>query len=180
MTDEPIDPQDPQPMPVEPARPTTGIGAPADLGARVIARVIDGALLSAVFFIILVPFVIGAMFAEVSGFGMFGGFGGGSFVSGLIFAALTIGYFAFMESNQGQTVGKMAMGIKVEGPGGRNPTMEEALKRNAWLALSVIPVLGGLAQLAVMIYILVTISNSVTNQGWHDEFAGGTQVVKAK
>lgn len=163
-----------------PMPPPAGVGAPTDLGTRVIARIIDAVLLSAVFFILLVPFVIGAIFAEVSGFGMFGGFSGGSFFSGLIFAALTVAYFAFMESNQGQTVGKMVMGIKVVGPGGGNPTMEEAVKRNAWLALSVVPVLGGLAQLAVMIYILVTISNSVTNQGWHDEFAGGTQVVKAK
>jgi hypothetical protein len=34
-----------------------------------------------------------------------------------------------------------------------------------------------LAELAAAIYIAVTISQSPTNTGWHDTFAGGTRVV---
>ena len=153
-------------------------GANADLGTRLVARIIDAAILSAVFFMILVPLVIGSIFAGAVGMPFFGGFRGSSFVSSLIFAALTIGYYAFMEARFGQTVGKMAMSLKVVGPSGANPTIEEGVKRNLWLALSVVPWIGGLAQLAVMIYIAVTISNSATNTGWHDEFAGGTRVVR--
>lgn len=169
--------QAPAPPPSQPS----GVGAPADVATRFVARLIDHILLGIVIFALVVPFVIGAMFADLGGFGgMFSGFGAGSFVSGIISAVLTIGYFAFMESNQGQTVGKMVMGLRAEGPNGGNPTMEQAIKRNAWYALAIVPVLGGLAQLGVAIYIAVTISNSATNTGWHDEFAGGTSVVRAK
>jgi len=31
----------------------------------------------------------------------------------------------------------------------------------------------------VVIYIAITISQSDTNTGWHDTFAGGTRVIKA-
>lgn len=160
----------------------TGVGAPADVATRFVARLIDHILLGIVLFAVIVPFVVGAMFTNVGGFGagMFGGWGIGSIVSGIISAVITIGYFALMESNQGQTVGKMVMGLKTEGPNGGNPTMEEAIKRNAWYALAIIPAVGGLAQLGVAIYIAVTISNSTTKTGWHDGFAGGTRVVKAR
>ena len=64
--------------------------------------------------------------------------------------------------------------------------MDEALRRNAWVALGilgVIPLVGtflsGLAQLAAMILIAVGISgDTVGRRGWHDTFAGGTQVIK--
>lgn len=75
--------------------------------------------------------------------------------------------------------------LETRGAGGGRPTMEEALKRNIWVALgllSIIPliggVLGGLAQLAAVIFIAVGISgDAVARRGWHDQFAG-TQVVK--
>ena len=112
------------------------------------------------------------------GFGF--NFSGTSFLISLITAAITIAYFALMESSSGQTLGKMLLGLRTEGPGGGKPTMEQALKRNAWYGLAVIPFLGGLAQLAAIIYIAVTISNSANKVGWHDTFAGGTRVVKTR
>lgn len=176
---EPTEEQTPAHIP--PETQATGVGAPADVATRFVARLIDHILLGIVLFVIIVPFVIGAMFTNVSGFGgMFGGFGTGSLISSIVTAVITIGYFAFMESNQGQTVGKMVMGLKTEGPSGGNPTMEEAIKRNGWYALAIVPWIGGLAQLAVAIYIAVTISGSTSNTGWHDDFAGGTRVVRAK
>jgi uncharacterized RDD family membrane protein YckC len=110
----------------------------------------------------------------------FSGFGGTLFLYSIITAAVSVGYFAFMESNMGQTVGKMAMSLRTEGPGGAKPTMAEAVKRNAWYALSIVPFLGGLLQLAAVIYIAVTINNSPSRIGAHDTFAGGTRVVKTK
>jgi uncharacterized RDD family membrane protein YckC len=63
--------------------------------------------------------------------------------------------------------------------------MEVAIRRNFWTGLSilaVIPIVGGLigsiAELVIVIVIAVTISNSPTKQGWHDNFAGGTRVVR--
>lgn len=172
-------PPPPQPAPQAPA---PGIGSPADLGTRFLARLIDHVILGIVTAIIIVPLLVGAMFTGGSaGFGGFGfAFSGYSLVASIVTAAITILYFALMESNTGQTVGKMVLGLKTEGPTGDKPTMEQALKRNSWYALAIVPFLGGLAELAAAIYIAVTINNSVTRTGWHDTFAGGTKVVKAK
>jgi uncharacterized RDD family membrane protein YckC len=83
-----------------------------------------------------------------------------------------------MESSRGQTLGKMVMKLKTQGPDGQNPSFEVAAKRNAFYALSIVPLIGALAQFAAVIYIAYTINESSTHQGWHDEFAGGTRVVK--
>jgi uncharacterized RDD family membrane protein YckC len=92
-----------------------------------------------------------------------------------------------MESSRGQTVGKIVMKLKVFGPDGvSNPTMEQAVRRNIWLAaglVSIVPLvgwwLGGLAQLGAVILILIGINGDpVKRQHWFDKFAGGTQVMK--
>lgn len=182
-TPPPPPPSGSQPPPPPPAPSgaqggaAAGTGQPAELGPRILARIIDIVLLAIVNFVIIVPLIIGAIFSDVSGVGF--GFGVGQFFASLVSAAITIGYFAWFEANRGQTIGKQVMNLRTVGPNGGNPTMEEAVKRNAWLALSIIPVLGGLAQLAVMIYIIVTISNAADKRGWHDQFAGGTMVVTA-
>lgn len=174
----------PPPAP-QPAAGGDRAGRPADLGPRFLARLIDFILIGVVYSVLIVPVFVGTMF----GMGSAGGFGmGGSFVAGavssLLGTAVTLAYFALMESNRGQTVGKMLLKLKVVGPGGGNPTMEEALKRNLWLALgliSIIPLIGwllvGPAQLAAVIYIAITINNTADRKGWHDAFAGGTVVV---
>jgi uncharacterized RDD family membrane protein YckC len=74
----------------------------------------------------------------------------------------------------------MALGYKVVGPDGAHPTPEVSAKRNAWMLLSVVPLLGGLAQLVIVIVIAVTINSDPFKRGWHDNFAGGTAVVRAK
>ena len=147
------------------------------MGQRLGARLIDFVLLWIVSLVIIVPLLIGAIFSDVSAGGGFGfGFSVGSFVASIVSAALYVGYFAFLESSRGQTLGKQLLNIRVVGPGGGNPTMEEAVKRNAWLALGVIPILGGLLTLGAAIWIMVTISNAQQN-AVHDDFAGGTYVV---
>lgn len=165
----------------------SGVGQPADLMTRFLAKLIDWIGLWIVLMIIFA--VIGAMFFSAAVGGM-NFMGGGSFmfslVSTLIATAVVVGYFAFLESNRGQTVGKMLMKIQVQRADGGNPTMEEALKRNAYLGLyliGVIPIVGsflaGLGILAATIYIAVTINNNTqTRRGWHDDFAGGTSVIK--
>ncbi len=151
----------------------------AELLPRFLARLIDGLILWMVFVVVIVPIVVVAVFSGSAGVGSaFGSFSTGGFIAGVIWAAVTIGYFAMMESSRGQTVGKMMMKLKTQGPDGENPSLEMAVKRNIWYALSIVPVLGGFAQLAAIIYIAVTISQSVTNTGWHDTFAGGSRVIK--
>ena len=177
-------PPPPQPTTPPPAfnpAPASGVGAPADLGPRFLARLIDHILLGIVTAVIIVPLVVAAAFANAgNGFGFNTRFSVGSLISAIVTAAITIGYFSLMESNMGQTVGKMLIGLRTEGPDGNKPTLEQALKRNAWYALAIVPFLGGLAQLAMTIYIAVTINNSATRTGWHDAFAGGTRVIKTK
>ncbi len=158
-----------------------GAGSPADVGVRVLARLLDHILLSILIFAIIVPLVLVSMFADAGGFGFgFGGFSVGTLVTSIVSAVIVIAYFALMESRNGQTVGKMLLGIRTLGPDGSPPSMEQAIKRNSWYLVGIIPFLGGLAQLAIAIYIVVTISNSATKTGWHDTFAGGTKVVKTK
>ena len=181
----PTPPQPSAPPPVFNPAPASGVGGPADLGPRFLARLVDHILLGIVTAVIVIPLVVAAAVSG-AGTGFGNGFGfstrvtAGSLISAIVTSAITIGYFSLMESNMGQTVGKMLIGLKTEGPDGNKPTLEQALKRNAWYALSIVPFLGGLAQLALTIYIAVTISNSSTRTGWHDAFAGGTRVIKTK
>jgi hypothetical protein len=64
--------------------------------------------------------------------------------------------------------------------------MEQAARRSCYAAAYVLwiipilgPIVGGLAQLALMIYIAVTLNSDVPeHQGWHDKFAGGTRVMQ--
>ncbi len=158
------------------------VGQPADLGTRVLARLIDFVLLGVVTGIIYFIFSLFAVRNIWTGQVSFWPFA----VSSLLSAVISLGYFVLMESSRGQTVGKMLLKVKTFGPDGALPTTEEAVKRNAWTALNVlgvIPVvgstLGGLLMLGAVIYILVTINNNTASrQGWHDTFAGGTTVIK--
>jgi uncharacterized RDD family membrane protein YckC len=168
MTD--ADPQD------QMQQPTSEVGA--DLMPRFWARLMDGLLLGFVMFAIIVPVVFVSILGVSGGYGAFTGFGVGAFMISLVFAAFVIGYFAYFESSRGQTVGKMVMKLKTVGPDGGNPSFEEAAKRNAFYAISIIPIIGGLLELGAVIYIAYTINESPTHVGWHDEFAGGTKVIK--
>jgi len=144
-----------------------GPGQPGNLLDRFLARFIDGLIVGVVYFILyMVLLAATSYFLAV-------------FLSGVIAAALYIGYFAYMESDRGQTVGKQVMKLKTLGPDGHsNPTMNEAVKRNIWYALGAIPFLGGLAELAAVILIAVNINSDPQRQHWFDKFAGGTKVVK--
>lgn len=165
----------PQPVPPAPV-PASGAGAPGDLGTRFVARIIDGIVLAIVNGIIASILFQGFMNPYALGFGFSGRF----FLYLLVSAAISIAYFAFMESSRGQTIGKMAMSLRTEGPGGGNPTMAEAVKRNAFYIVNIVPAVGWLLSLAAVIWIAVTINNSPARIGAHDTFAGGTRVVKTK
>ena len=154
----------------------SGAGQPADLMPRFIAKLIDAVVMLGI------NLVVGAVFVGVLNSGFISGV-----FSTLLTTALTLGYYSYLESSRGQTIGKMVLGLKVRNLAGQNPTMEEALKRNAYFALSLIgilPFLGnllaGLASIAAVIYIAVTINaDTPLHRGWHDKF-GGTQVIKTR
>jgi uncharacterized RDD family membrane protein YckC len=157
---------------------------PGELLDRFLARLIDFVILIVVGLIIN-SVIIAAIFSTggASGLGYGGSIGAYSVVSSILLAVIYLGYFTFMESNQGKTVGKMVMKLHVEGAAGGNPTLEEAAKRNIWLAypiLGVLPILGligSLLALVAIIMIAVQINSDPEHRPWTDKFAG-TRVVK--
>lgn len=126
------------------------------LGKRFLARIIDGLIIGIPVAIILI-------------------FGLNLSAQGFLYTALTslinLGYFIWLETSQGGTIGKRLLGMKVTDEAGAAITPEQSFKRNWWLLLSIIPVIGGLAGLGVAIYIAVTISSDNRNQGFHDKMA---------
>ena len=150
--------------PVAPGGPAPVAGVqPGGLGGRFLARLIDGIML-------------GILQAVIS-------LATGRVIAGVIGGVIYLGYYAYMESSQGRTIGKQVLKLRVHGAAGGNPTMDEALRRNAWAALAIfssIPILGlltGLAELVAVIAIAVTINNDTLKRGWHDKFAN-TSVTK--
>jgi len=178
--------QSPPPGPGQPIAGPTATTRPGELLDRFLARLIDGILLAVVNGIIVTGLVVGAVMGDSGGIYMSDSSYAAAAVSSILTAAIYLAYFGFLDSTRGQTVGKMVMKLRVLGPHGGNPTLEESLRRNCWLAfgvLGVVPVVGGLvgalATLAAVIMIAIGInSDTVGRQAWHDRFAGGTQVVK--
>lgn len=147
-----------------PAPPPAAWGTqPGTLGIRFGARIIDGLLVG----------IVGGLLAVLFGVS------DNIMVTGLFSGVLMFAYFVLMEGTQGRTLGKSLLGLRVHGPGGAaKPTFGQSAIRNSFTLLTVVPYIGGLLAMVAYIVIAVTINNSPTKQGKHDELAGGTQVVK--
>ena len=152
-----------------------GPGHPGNLVDRFLARVIDSLIIGVPTGIVVTILTVASNSWLLS-----------SLVSGIVYAAAYLGYFGYFESTRGQGFGKQIMKLKVVGPSGGNPTMQEALQRTAWVGapiLYVFPILGpliaGLIEICSVILCAVNINgDTVKRQTWFDKFAGGTQVVK--
>lgn len=174
------------PPPPPPSGSPSSSQAAADVGVRAGARVIDAILLTIVGGIIAAVIFVPLLLADAAATetpGMLsaltgGGLSAASLISSLVGLAINFAYYVGLDTTIGGTLGKKILGLQIIGADGGNPTPAESFKRNAWLLLSVVPVLGSLLQLGAAIYILYTISNDPSNVGWHDRFAGGTRVVK--
>lgn len=158
-----------------PFAPVNPVGQPGTLTDRFLARLIDGVIVG------VAGGILNLVLAYISNSWLLTGF-----VSAVATAALYLGYFAYLESSRGQTIGKQVMKLKVFGPDHvSNPTLEQAARRNIFMAFGiagVVPIIGdlvgGLAELAAVILIVVTINSDPQRQHWFDKFAGGTQVIK--
>lgn len=183
-------PGTPPPPPSSPASGQGGYGAPApsgpgqpaDVGIRLGARLIDAIIVGIVNAIIAGAILVPLIFSSYDGGAMSSmfmtGMSGVGILLSLIGLAISFGYYVYFDTTRGATPGKMILNLQVQGGAG-NPSTEESLKRNAFLALGIIPVLGGLLQLAAIIYIAITISQDPGNRGWHDHFAA-TRVVRTR
>ena len=168
--------------PPPPAGAVAGVPRPGELLDRFLAKLIDGVILGVVYGII----------AGIVGGAIITGYRSGAevyfyyLIIGLLSAAVYLGYFAYMESSRGETIGKMVMKLKVFGPDGvSKPTLEQAIRRNIYVAagvVAIIPVagwiLGWVAQVVALVLLVVGISSDPRRQHWFDKFAGGTQVMK--
>ncbi|CAM3564736.1 RDD family protein [Smaragdicoccus niigatensis] len=168
-------------------RPTPGAGQPAELLDRFLALLIDSVLLWVVSWIVIA--IVGVVSFASGSFAVIAVI---TFIGWLVVIAAQAAYFVLLQHQRGQTFGMQIMKLKVEGPTGANPTLEQAAKRCFYVFLPLTYAVGGLipligwllslvgafALLAAYIYIAVTINQSPTRQGWHDHFAGGTRVVK--
>ena len=156
-------PPNPYGQPGYPPPPVPGGQQPGGLGLRFAARLIDG------IFVGIVAFLLAFLFHASSNI----------LVTGLFSGLLTFIYFVVFEVTQGWTPAKKLLGLSVHGPGGApKPDVKQSAIRNSFTLLSVVPYIGGLLAFIAYIIIAVTINNSPTKQGKHDELAGGTQVVK--
>ena len=119
----------------EPTAPVTG--RPGELLDRFLARLIDGLILGVAYGILSAIFTP-IFIAGVRSWGELILFYA---VVSIIWVAISIGYFAYMESSRGQSLGKMALKLQVFGPSGGHPTMEEAVKRNSFYAISLVQII---------------------------------------
>jgi uncharacterized RDD family membrane protein YckC len=181
MRHQPPPPGQPPPPWSEPPPSIPPAGQPGDLGTRFMAKLIDGVLV--VVALTVTSAVLGAI---AFGLGMRSGYGA-DVLGALVSTAVVVGYHAYLESTRGQTVGKMILRLRVENLEGTKPTTEQALRRNAYLAISLIgilPLVGafvtGLISLAAVGYVAVTINDDPqARRGWHDRL-GDTRVVKVE
>jgi uncharacterized RDD family membrane protein YckC len=139
---------------------------PAGLGKRAAARFIDwiiAGIIGAILFWLL------DMSAHTPGW-----------VSILPGAGFGFLYFLAFEVATGSTPGKKFLGLHVNGSAGApKPSIEDSARRNAYMLLNLVPCFGGVLWFFAAFTIAVTVGSSPTKQGWHDNFANGTQVVEA-
>lgn len=134
--------------------------SPADLPVRIAARALDVVLVAA----------LDVALGSVMGFG---------FDWLLLGSLLVLAYFAAFDA-AGATPGKLALGLRVVGPGGGRPTLAQALRREAFTVVGAVPFVGPLLALGAWIWIGRAIAASASRQGPHDAFAGGTRVVRIR
>jgi uncharacterized RDD family membrane protein YckC len=94
-------------------------------------------------------------------------------------AALVYAYFVVLDTVLGTTVGKSALGLRVDGPAGGRPSLSQALVRESFVLLGAIPFAGPLLALVAWVAILLSIRKSPSGQGLHDRLGGGTLVARA-
>lgn len=167
----------PPPPPLPPEQPML---VPGPLGRRFVARLLDLMLIGLLDVLLLRPrFTQGTVIPDVP-------------LSELapmpasytvLSAALALAFFAGFESTSGATPGKRVMRLRVYAPNGQPPTFDQAVRRSVFAVagiVTIIPLIGpSLAtplNLMALITVVLTVQRSPSRQGWHDQFAGGTQV----
>ncbi len=142
----------------------TTVEAPASLLIRLAAHLIDVVVLFAVF---LTIWSIASNFVSLS------------YVP-YVNTTIVIAYAVVLESSRGQTLGKQLLRLRVRNADGVNPTPAQALRRNLYFVLALLPgFIGGLIALTVIGWISAAILVDIDHrQGIHDRFAKETFVTR--
>jgi uncharacterized RDD family membrane protein YckC len=159
---------------------------PGQLLDRFLARLVDAIIVGIANSIFVSVLIVGVIMGGSAGLTGAASSWAAASVSAIISAAISLGYFAFLDSTRGQSVGKMLLKLKVVAPQGGNPSVEQSLRRNVFLAIGligIVPILGWFISPILSLIAVITIAvgingDTVNRQGWHDQFAGGTRVVK--
>ncbi len=169
-----LPPPPPPPPPSDPmSAPSASQLVPVGPWPRFGARLIDGLVL-------FIPNAVLAVILTDETSATFSAVGTEDYVYLLATTILGFAYAVWLEASRGQTVGKMVLGLKAIGPDGRVPTNDVALRRNAWLLLGAVPFVGPLLNFVAAVAIGVTMANDPFKRGTHDNFAGGSAVVRAR
>ncbi len=174
-----------EPMPAPPsaesAPPPPPAGAPASAAAATVdksrfgtigIRIGAGLLDAVIFWIISIPFWSSS--SDGNSFNVSAS-AGQLAVSAIVGYAITVAFIHFL----GGTPGKLIVGLRITEETGTTtpPGLDRAAKRSLPGLLSIIPVLGGLAQLGIIIANLVMVSTDDECRSVFDRI-GGTRVVR--
>jgi uncharacterized RDD family membrane protein YckC len=144
----------------------------ATVGERLLARLVDGLILTAAF-VVLYFIGLGSLFStsrvDASGNAIPSGFGLGIFFTVLTtYVAISLFYEVAMIALRGQTLGKMALGVKVIlERNGQIPGWGPSFVR--WIIPAIGAFVCSVGQL--LVYVSVLFDDSGRNQGWHDKAA---------
>lgn len=160
--------------------------APAGVGRRLGARLIDQAVLVGLTFVVG-ALIAGPLIGDVGvryPDGSVEYFTGPLIVAGLLHLATVFAYVVVLETTRGQTFGKMIVRLQVLDRDGGRPRVSQSLRRNAfylayaWGMLpmdSTLPILLTLLALGAAVLLTIT-RDRPEHRGWHDRLAG-TRVV---
>jgi uncharacterized RDD family membrane protein YckC len=142
----------------------TTMEVPGTLMWRITAHLIDVAIL---FLVFVVVWSVAASYVSLS-------------LVPYVNTAIVVAYAAGLESVRGQTLGKQILRLRVHNQADTHPTLGQALRRNLYFFLALLPgFIGGLVALAVIGWIAASILvDVVERQGIHDRFARETFVVR--
>jgi uncharacterized RDD family membrane protein YckC len=145
-----------QPAPIEPGQPEERVVTVIGFGRRLVAYLIDAAILWVIAFCLS----FGIMGLAASGGGQEAA-SGDSVALQCVSMLVAVAYFVIFWATSGQTPGKMAMGIKVIGADGTPVTWGQAILRYIGYIISgIVAALG-----------FIWIAFDSKRQGWHDKIA---------
>jgi uncharacterized RDD family membrane protein YckC len=130
-------------------------GAPAEVGNRFVARLVDALVVG----LVVVPLVLTGVLPD-SGLGA------------LAVGSLGFLYGAALDATGG-TLGKRLLRMQVVDRHGRPPGLGAGATRNLWLLTSLLPGLAGqTVAVTVSVLIAISIARDPIDLGWHDRLAG--------